>query len=119
LTIPDFQNITVIPHPSYLPDLTPCDFFLFPKMKLPLKGCRFDTIEEIHAEKQEVINTLRTSRDARNHGKHAGITVYMSNGTTSKETVETRSYGKKHFFMVKFPEFLGSSTYPTLHYTLS
>jgi hypothetical protein len=39
-------------------------------MKLRLKGCRFDTIEEIQAESQEVLNThLRTSRDAWNHGK--------------------------------------------------
>jgi hypothetical protein len=36
-------------------------------------------------------------RDAWNHGKHAGITVYMPKGTTSKETVETKSYGKKLF----------------------
>jgi hypothetical protein len=34
------------------PDLAPCDFFLFPKMKLKLKGRRFDTIEEIQAESQ-------------------------------------------------------------------
>jgi threonine dehydratase len=36
--------------------------------------------------------------DARNHGKQAGITVYMPKGTTSKETEETRSYGKKLFY---------------------
>jgi hypothetical protein len=34
----------------------------------------------------------------------------MPKGTTSKEPVETRSYGKK-LFMVKFPEFLGRPTY--------
>jgi hypothetical protein len=34
----------------------------------------------------------------------------MPKGTTSKETVETRSYGKKLFFTVKFPEFLGSTS---------
>jgi len=34
----------------------------------------------------------------------------MLKGTTSKETVETRTYGKKLFF-VKFPEFLGSPAY--------
>ena len=63
-----------------------------PKMKLRLKGRRFDTTEEIHAESQEVIDTyLKTSTDAWNHGKHAGIAVYMPKGTTSKETVETRS----------------------------
>ena len=35
----------------------------------------------------------------------------MPKGTTLKETVETRSYGKKLFFMVKFTEFLGSTSY--------
>jgi hypothetical protein len=29
--------------------------------------------------------------DAWNHGKHAGIAVFMPKRTTSKETVETRS----------------------------
>jgi hypothetical protein len=43
------QKKAVIPHPPYFPDLTPCDFFLFPKMKLKLKGRLFDTIEEIQA----------------------------------------------------------------------
>ena len=57
-TIPDFQNITVIPHPPHSPYLTPCDFFLFPNLKLRLKGRRFDTTEETHAESQEVIDTL-------------------------------------------------------------
>jgi hypothetical protein len=96
------KNIIVIPQPSHSPDLTPSDFFLFPKMKLQLKGCCFDIIEQIHAVLQEVIVTrLRTSRDACNHGKYAGITVYMPKGTTS--TVETRSCTNKLFFMVKFP----------------
>jgi histone-lysine N-methyltransferase SETMAR len=39
------QKIDVIPHPPYSPDLAPYDFFLFPKMKLKLKGRQFDTIE--------------------------------------------------------------------------
>ena len=38
------------------------------------------------------------------------MAVYIPKGTTSKETVEIRSYGK-NFFMVKFPKFLGSPTY--------
>ena len=52
------KNITVIPHPPYSPDLAPCRFFLFPKMKLWLKGRCFVTTEEIHAKTQEVIATL-------------------------------------------------------------
>jgi hypothetical protein len=42
----------------YFPDLAPCDFFLFPEMKLKLKGCLFGTIEEIQAESQKVLNAL-------------------------------------------------------------
>jgi hypothetical protein len=49
--------MAVNPHPTYSCDLTPCDFFLIPKMKLKLKGRRFDTSEEIQAESQTVFNT--------------------------------------------------------------
>jgi hypothetical protein len=44
------NKMAVIPHTPYYPHLAPCDFFIFPKMKLMLKGRRFDTIEEIQAE---------------------------------------------------------------------
>jgi hypothetical protein len=50
------------PPPTVLSDLAPCDFFLFPKMKLKLKGPRFDTTEEIQAESQRVLDTL-TEKD--------------------------------------------------------
>jgi hypothetical protein len=39
--------------------LAPCDFFLFPKIELKLKGRRFDTIEEIQAKSQRVLDTDR------------------------------------------------------------
>jgi hypothetical protein len=42
--------MAVIPHPPYSPDFAPCFFFPFPKIKLKLKGRRFDTNEEIQAE---------------------------------------------------------------------
>jgi histone-lysine N-methyltransferase SETMAR len=31
-------KMAVVPHTPYSPDLAPSDFFLFPKMKLKLKG---------------------------------------------------------------------------------
>ncbi|GAB1868087.1 Mariner Mos1 transposase [Camponotus japonicus] len=40
------------------PDLAPCDFFLFPKMKMRLKGRKFDTVEEIQEITTDVLNTL-------------------------------------------------------------
>ena len=37
------MGIKTFPHPSYSPDLVPCDFWLFPK----LRGCRYEIIEEM------------------------------------------------------------------------
>jgi hypothetical protein len=51
--------MAVIPNPPYSHDLATCDFFLFPKIKLKLKGRRFDTTEEIQTESQRVLDTLR------------------------------------------------------------
>jgi len=51
-------NMSTVPHPAYSPDLAPCDFYVFPKMKLQLKGRRFASIEEVQAESQQVLNTL-------------------------------------------------------------
>ena len=53
------KGIITLPHSLYSPDLAPCDFFLFPMMKLQQKGCRFDRVEEIKRESQNVLGTLR------------------------------------------------------------
>ena len=52
------NNMTVIPYPPYSHDLAPCDFFLFPKLKLQMKGRRFDITEEIQEESQQVLDTI-------------------------------------------------------------
>ena len=41
-------------HPPYSPYLVPCDFWLFPK----LRGCRYETIEEMKEAVTKVIYTL-------------------------------------------------------------
>jgi hypothetical protein len=51
--------MAVTPHPPYSPDLELCEFFLFPKIKLKLKGRQFDTTEEIQAESHRVLDTDR------------------------------------------------------------
>ena len=38
----------------FSPDLAPCDFCLFPK----LRGCRYETIEEMKEAETKVIDTL-------------------------------------------------------------
>ena len=50
LLVRDFlakNNTLMMPQPPYSPDLPPCDFFLFPKLKRPMKGRRNATIDEI------------------------------------------------------------------------
>ena len=42
----------------YSPDLASCDFWLFPKLKRPLRGLRFDTIEEIQAESKKALKAI-------------------------------------------------------------
>ena len=48
------MGIKTVPQPLYSPDLAPCDFLLFPK----LRGCRYETIEEIKEAVMKVIDML-------------------------------------------------------------
>ena len=48
------MGIKTVPHPLYSPDLTPCDFWLFPK----LKGCRYESIEKMKEAVMKAIDTL-------------------------------------------------------------
>jgi transposase len=41
------KGIPVVPWPQYSPDLSMCDFFLFPKLKFHLKGKHFETVDSI------------------------------------------------------------------------
>ena len=54
------------PQPPYSPDLAPCYFWLFPK----LRGCRYETIEEMKEAVMKVIDTL-TQEDF--HGAFQGL----------------------------------------------
>ena len=48
------MGINTVPQPHYSPDLGPCIFFLFPK----LRGCRYETIEEMKEAVMKVIDML-------------------------------------------------------------
>ena len=57
ILVPDYltkMGIKTVPQPPYSPDLAPCDFWLFPK----LRGCRYETIEEMKEAVMKVIDTL-------------------------------------------------------------
>ena len=48
------MGINTVPQPPYYPDLAPCDFWLFPK----LRGCSYETTEERKEDVTKVIDTL-------------------------------------------------------------
>ena len=48
------MDVKTVPHPPYSPDVAPCDFWLFPK----LRGCRFETIEDMKEAVTKFIDTL-------------------------------------------------------------
>jgi hypothetical protein len=53
------NNMVIVPHPPYLPDLAPCDFALFPKLKMKLKGQRFETVSDIRRKSKMVLDSIK------------------------------------------------------------
>jgi len=63
--------------------LSPPDYFLFPKVKLQLKGARFDTIEGIQKAVIDQLNKI-SAEDFSNAMKKLEIRAYLcitSNGS--------------------------------------
>jgi len=52
------RNVAVLHHPPYSPDLAPADYFLFPKLKISLKGQHFQTVEEIQCAVARELNSI-------------------------------------------------------------
>jgi hypothetical protein len=52
------NNMIIVPHPPYTPDLAPCDFSLSPKLKMKLKGRRSETVSDIRRESQAVLASI-------------------------------------------------------------
>ena len=52
------MGIKTVPQPPYSPDIASRDFSLFLKLKEKLRGCRYETIEEMKEAMTKVIDTL-------------------------------------------------------------
>ena len=65
-----------LPQPPYSPELVRCDFWLFPK----LRGCRYETIEEMKEAVMKVIDTL-TQEDFHGTCEKLQPEKITSNGT--------------------------------------
>jgi histone-lysine N-methyltransferase SETMAR len=55
------HNIPSLPQPPYSPDLVPCDFFFFPKLKNTMKGRRLDYIEDIQSNATRQLRAITKS----------------------------------------------------------
>ncbi|CAK9799629.1 Mariner Mos1 transposase [Anthophora quadrimaculata] len=55
------NNVNTVPQAAYSPDMAPCDFFLFARLKLPLRGKRFQTIEAIKEKSQKELKAIPKS----------------------------------------------------------
>jgi hypothetical protein len=51
--------MVIIPHSPYLPDLAFCDFTLFPKLKMKLKGRHFETVSDIKRKPEMVVYSIK------------------------------------------------------------
>jgi hypothetical protein len=54
----DQRKVTALYHPAYSPDLSPADYFSFPKVKSYLKGRLFDSISDIREAVTCTLNTI-------------------------------------------------------------
>jgi hypothetical protein len=52
------NKTTTLPHSPYSPDLAPCDFFLFPKLKTHLKRHHFGTVGNVQAAATKTLNNI-------------------------------------------------------------
>ena len=72
------MGIKTVPHPPYSQDLAPCNFWLFPK----LRGCRYETIEEMKEAVTMVIDML-TREDF--HGAFQKLLKWYNNCIAARE----------------------------------
>ena len=81
------HQITQVTQTPYNPDLAPCDFWLFPKLKSPLKGKRFQTTNEIQENRTGQLMVI-------------GKTVWGPKVPTLKGTEASLSYVQCSLYLV-------------------
>ena len=96
------MGIKTIPHPPYSPDVGPCDFWLFPK----LRGCHYETIEEMKEAVTKVIDTLtqeRTSIGPSRSCWNGTTNALQPEESTSKGTRVSCVYYQYYYYYITIP----------------
>jgi hypothetical protein len=55
------ESMAVGPHPPSLPDLAPCDLFVFLRKKAQLERCHFQVVCDIQEQLLVILHTLSNS----------------------------------------------------------
>ena len=75
------MGIKTVPYLPYSPDLAPCDFWLFPKLKEKLRCCRYEKIEEMKEAVTKVTDML-TKEDF--HGVFQKLLEWYNNSIAAR-----------------------------------
>jgi len=93
------NNIPVMEHPLYSPDLAPCDFLLFPKIKSALKGIRFEFVDAVKAKATQLLNSL--TQDDLQHCFQHGRFAWSGEGIGEGTTLKGITFRLSDFFSIK------------------
>ncbi|GFV97166.1 mariner Mos1 transposase [Trichonephila clavipes] len=66
------DNVCQLNHPPYSPDLAPCDYSLFPKLKMKLKGCYFKDILSLQVASKHALQAIPQSDLQQGMGSNPG-----------------------------------------------
>jgi hypothetical protein len=107
------SNMVIVPHPPYSPDLAPCDFALFPKLNMKLKGRRFETVSESKGNRKRDSIALRkmTSTVILKRGKNYEIAVYFPKKIILKEMAAKIKLCQHSFFFYPVRELSDTTSY--------
>jgi hypothetical protein len=89
------NNMVIFPHPPYSPDLALCDFALFPKLKIKLKGrcvLKQSLTSKGNRKRHSIALRKITSVVLLKHEKNHGIAVYVPKETIFKNMATKIEY---------------------------
>ena len=104
------RGIKTVPHHPYSPDHAPCHYWLFPKLKEKLRGCRYETIEEMKEDVTKVIDTLTRGLPRSIPGVVGTVQVHCSRRRLLRKeleihvcTINKKAHTKKYGNLLKVP----------------
>ena len=89
-------------HPSYSPNLTPSDFFLFPQIKSVLQGKCFADVVEVKQKTAEALQGIQIDelKNCLSSGKTI-LTDGLHQMESTREVTEVQTYKNKYTIFYK------------------